>query len=141
MKVVINKCFGGFGLSLKAQQAYANRKGFTLWFYRQTKYPFRDDGVTEYTRIGANDEGLFAHPHRTDHGDVFDGECSNKECYYYPEIPRDDPDLIAVVTEMGEAANGECAKLAIVEIPDGVEFQIEEYDGNEHIAEAHRTWS
>jgi len=30
--------------------------------------------------------------------------------------------------------------LAIVEIPDDVEYTIEEYDGNEHVAEAHRTW-
>ena len=27
-----------------------------------------------------------------------------------------------------------------VEIPDDVEWQIEEYDGTEHISEKHRTW-
>jgi hypothetical protein len=139
MKVVINRCFGGFGLSLAALQAYANRKGITLYFYRQTKYEFRE-GVTEYERVDDAQSSLFAHAHRADHGAVFDGKCSNEDCYYYPEIPRNDHDLIAVVTEMGEAANGECAKLAIIEIPDGVEFEISEYDGNEHLAEAHRTW-
>jgi hypothetical protein len=30
--------------------------------------------------------------------------------------------------------------LEIVEIPDDVEYTIEEYDGLEHIAEKHRTW-
>jgi len=30
--------------------------------------------------------------------------------------------------------------LRIIEIPDGVEWQIEEYDGDEWIAEKHRTW-
>jgi hypothetical protein len=30
--------------------------------------------------------------------------------------------------------------LRIVEIPDGVEWHISEYDGIEHIAENHRTW-
>jgi hypothetical protein len=59
---------------------------------------------------------------------------------YHREIARDDPDLVAVVRELGDAAGGKCAKLEIVEIPDGVKWQIEEYDGSEHVAEAHRTW-
>jgi hypothetical protein len=28
----------------------------------------------------------------------------------------------------------------VVEIPDDVNWQVEEYDGMEHIAEKHRTW-
>jgi hypothetical protein len=49
--------------------------------------------------------------------------------------------LIAVVEELGEAANGWAASLKIVEIPDGVEWFIHEYDGREHVAERHRTWN
>jgi hypothetical protein len=45
------------------------------------------------------------------------------------------------VQELGEAANGQYAKLKVVTIPDDVEWTIEEYDGMEWIAEAHRTWS
>lgn len=56
------------------------------------------------------------------------------------EPERNDPDLVAVVEELGEAANGRFSKLRVVEIPDGVEWQIEEYDGLEWIAEKHRTW-
>ena len=56
-------------------------------------------------------------------------------------IYRDDPELVQVVEELGDEANGIHAKLAVVEIPDGVEWQIEEYDGMEWIAEKHRTWS
>ena len=56
-------------------------------------------------------------------------------------IARDDPDLVKVVKQLGKEANGECASLAIVEIPDYVDcWQIEEYDGSEHIAEKHQTW-
>lgn len=49
--------------------------------------------------------------------------------------------LIQVVEELGKEANGRCADLSIIEIPDDVEWQIEEYDGKEWIAEKHRTWN
>jgi hypothetical protein len=55
-------------------------------------------------------------------------------------VERNDPVLIQVVEEMGDAAGGQFASLGIVEIPDGVQWQIEEYDGMEWVAEKHRTW-
>lgn len=60
--------------------------------------------------------------------------------YGYPEIERTDPRLVAVVEELGKKASGPTAELRVVEIPDGIEYEIEEYDGYEHIAEVHRTW-
>jgi hypothetical protein len=45
------------------------------------------------------------------------------------------------VQELGEKANDRFSKLKIVEIPDDVQWEIQEYDGWEHIAENHRTWS
>lgn len=92
MKIVINRCFGGFGLSEKALEEYKTRKGI--------------------------DEKIWSWG-----------------------INRDDPDLIDIVENMGKAANSGFAKLKIVEIPDDVEWEISEYDGLEHIAEKHRTWS
>lgn len=59
----------------------------------------------------------------------------------YPDVERNDPDLVAVVEELGEKAAGPCASLKVVEIPDDVEWWIEEYDGVEHVAEAHLRWS
>jgi len=53
---------------------------------------------------------------------------------------RDDPVLIEVVERLGKEADGAHAKLKIVEIPDDVEWTIEEYDGVEWVAEVHRTW-
>ena len=61
--------------------------------------------------------------------------------FYDRDIPRDDQILIQVFKELGDAANGFAADLKIVEIPDGVNWEIEEYDGNEWVAEVHRTWS
>lgn len=63
------------------------------------------------------------------------------ENWWYADIERDDPYLVQVVREMGSSANGKYAKLKIVEIPGDIEWEIAEYDGNEWVAEKHRTWS
>ena len=55
-------------------------------------------------------------------------------------IKRNDPFLIKVIEELGENANGLCAEISIVEIPDGTDYIISEYDGVEHVAERHQTW-
>lgn len=56
------------------------------------------------------------------------------------DISRDDPYLIQVVEEFDMEADGFCAKLKIIEIPDDIEWEIEEYDGKEHVVEKHRRW-
>lgn len=55
-------------------------------------------------------------------------------------LQRDDPDLVAVIEDLGTAADGEFAQLKIVEVPREVSWVIEEYDGMEWVAERHRTW-
>ena len=64
------------------------------------------------------------------------------ESIYLTSRPEDrtDPLLIQVVEELGDEASGSCAELRIIEIPDGIDYEIDEYDGREHIAEVHRTW-
>ena len=52
------------------------------------------------------------------------------------DIDRDDPHLVAVV----EGLDGEDHSLKVVEIPDDVKWHIAEQDGNEWVAEDHRTW-
>lgn len=138
MRVVINKCYGGFGLSPLAQVAYAKRKGKDLTFYHQIKYEFRD-GYDEYERVELPESGPIAHALTKDFGPrilkLQDGY------YWYPTIERGDPDLLAVIDEMGcEAASDSMAKLRVVEIPDGVEWEIDEYDGMERVREAARSW-
>jgi hypothetical protein len=54
---------------------------------------------------------------------------------------RDDPHLVATVETLGASANGDHAALKVVEIPSDVEWELVDYDGCEHIAERHRTWS
>ena len=111
MKIVINKCYGGFGLSNKAFEEYLKRKGIEF--------------ITgeEKSILGENR-----------YYDKYGNHLSDYD------IDRDDPDLVAVVEELGEEANGPFAELEVAEIPDDVEWTIEEHDGFEWIAEAHRTW-
>ena len=78
-KVVINQCFGGFGLSAEAAAAWESRTGreFDPW-----------------------------------------------------DVPRHDPDLVAVKMLFGKAANGGSSDLIVETIP-GNQYRIHEYDGAE----------
>jgi hypothetical protein len=60
---------------------------------------------------------------------------------YHWEIARDNPHLVQVVEQLGAAASARYSKLKVVEVPDDVEWTLEEYDGCEWVAENHRTWS
>ena len=48
------------------------------------------------------------------------------------EISRHHPELVRVVEELGEGANGSCARLDIEEI-EGDRYRIDEYDGRESV--------
>ena len=52
------------------------------------------------------------------------------------DIARDDPHLVAVV----EGLDAEKHTLKVVEVPEDVKWHIAEQDGNEWVAEDHRTW-
>ena len=67
-------------------------------------------------------------------------ECKEDEICDLFDNDRTNPKLIECVEQLGEAANGPCSELKIVEIPDGAQYIIADYDGKEHIAELHRTW-
>lgn len=49
------------------------------------------------------------------------------------DFVRHDLALVHVVEELGEAASGMFAKLAIFELPDGASYRIDEYDGYESV--------
>jgi hypothetical protein len=91
MKIVINACHGGFGLSEKALEIYRKE--------------VNDTEADEW------------------------------------DIPRDHPVLVRLVQELRDEVNTRFSELKVVEIPDGIEWTICEYDGLEWVAEAHRTWS
>lgn len=141
MKIVINSCFGGFSLSRKAVQRLAELQGRECYFFEH-KYvnneyvpisdPFSETArrYTFWTTFDVPDPNAFE-----DEKELYDKHYINNR----PD-DRTDPLLVQVVEELGDEANGDCAKLRIVEVPDGIEWEIDEYDGVEHIAEKHRTW-
>lgn len=161
MKVVINACFGGFSLSAKAVKRLAELQGRECYFFtHQTKPVFDFDKQVPITIEEADGPGIFIWsafdiPNAPEViGKSFrdsDGTYKTynalygKHCLTSRELERHDPLLIQVVEELGgghrQGASGKRAELKIVEIPDGVAYVIEEYDGNEHVAEKHETWS
>jgi translation initiation factor 2 alpha subunit (eIF-2alpha) len=139
MKVVVNKCYGGFSLSDKAVEMVMKRKGLECFRYKQTKYRYKD-GVNEYIRCETfDDSDRFTHYLTEDLGEKTN-KLPNGTYWNDRHLDRDDTDLVAVVEELGEEANGRFAKLKVIEIPDDIEWTIDEYDGVETIHEVHRSW-
>lgn len=116
MKIVINDCFGGFTLSDKAHERLIEL------------------GVKHYNSyndIPENDN----EPRIITSDSLFGKYTDNFNNDY-----RTNPLLIQVVEELGEEASGFCGQLIIIEIPDDVKWQIENYDGMESVHEIHRSW-
>lgn len=137
MKIIVNRCFGGFGLSPKAISEYLKLKGKECHFYKQ------DYGKKVYRKISTEDASSYDTSLTKDLGQEVSANWDdiNPYYFYYNNIERNDPDLVKVVESIGvEEASGEMAELEIVEIPDDVQWEIDEYDGSETIHEVHRSW-
>ena len=144
-KIVINTCYGGFGLSNLALKQYAALTGRMCYFFRS-----EGSGYYNYIPVGDDYTGSFRESFDIPNpNEVLDPHRGDREKYnliytqhaiYDRHIERDDPNLIKVVETLGDAANGEHAELKVVEIPDNVKFEITEYDGIESVEEIHRRW-
>lgn len=133
MKIVINDCYGGFGLSHKGMIRYAEIKGFKLYAYTTSYDKSSEDYRKTILWDGTGNEPFFLSYSTSP-------ELDGKNHFWKGDIERNDSALIQVVEELGAEANGNYSSLKIVEIPDDVKWHIAEYDGNEHVAEDHRTW-
>lgn len=156
MKVVINRCYGGFGLSKEAVKRMAELQGRPCYLFTQ-EFSDRSAELGRYVPTSHSKKELLWHafdvPNPNDvlaqskpwHEMNLDERHAHNELYVQRSVDskpgnRSDPLLIRVVEELGKKANGHCAALAIIEIPDGIEYDVEEYDGLEWVAEKHRTW-
>lgn len=144
MKIVINACYGGFGLSHKAMMRYFEIKGQTV--YPEKVKPFFDSLI--FNKEKNDDDDIFfsywmywtlPQEKRKDSLGIKNPTAEHIDYY---NIERNDSALVQTVEELGsEGASSLLSKLKIVEIPDDVGWTIEEYDGSEWVAEKHRTWS
>ena len=100
-EVVLNKKYGGFSLSNAAMELYLTRKGLDYY-------------------IGNDEYGSPVY-HLTE---------TNQPVYDY-HIKRNDATLVAVVRELGEAANTVHSKLVVEEI--NICAEIDSYDGKEFL--------
>lgn len=123
-KIVIAE-WGVFQPSEAAIRAYAARKGFSIY-----------DAVWRWMAPRYWTVPLEQRPESPDY------EFEKRYLFDADSIKRDDPDLIAVIEELGEACDTKDCTLKIVEIPDGVRWYIdaETRGGGEQVAEQHRTW-
>ncbi len=62
-----------------------------------------------------------------------------KNDYDYDKLPRDDKNLIITIEDLKEDASDD-GDIRIIEIPDDVDWFIEDYDGAEWVSEVHQTW-
>jgi hypothetical protein len=149
MKVVINTCFGGFSLSAKATKRLAELEGKECYFFvGGLNEPYKEIPIEETRSVHCLMWVAFSVKNPSDilpeNREMKDNLKFNKiwETIYITNSPDDrtNPNLIKVVEELNEEANGTCADLKVVVIPDGVEYEIYEYDGNESVHEKHRSW-
>ena len=111
MKIVINRDYGGFGLSDDAIRMYLAKKNL-VWE--------EESGAFNMT--------------------IFWLDRANEKLFWENDLERNDPALVEVVERLGKDANGRYASLKVVEIPKNVNWEIQENDGMEWISEVHRTW-
>lgn len=137
MEVVINRCFGGFGLSREAAVALIERDSEVIEIMDEADY-FGEKGFQGDRTPGPDG---FYQSQWSESVLMKDGKVFRPRIDMGSDEYRSHPDLVAVVRELGERASAALAELHIVQIPDGTKFVIEEYDGLEHVAEQHRTWS
>ena len=113
MKVVINKCWGGFSISKVAAEFMAKRGN------KRAKAILSEDKKKwyGYLRYALDDVDIVTE-----------------------EQIRSDPDLVAAVEALGESANGELAHLVIVTVPDDAKWYIDNRDGMESVHQEHEVY-
>lgn len=143
-RVVINVCHGGFGLSEEAVLRYLELCGRKCWPEYDTKFSSLT-GPT-YWLVPPGADRMESDPVNWSEMSLAERQAHNQkysdQVFYDRDIARDDPFLVQVVQELGtDAASGRHAELKVVEIPADVDWEINEYDGAEWVAERHRTWA
>jgi hypothetical protein len=125
-----------------------NRTGSGLWLSYEAMIRVRERDPSAFREALEPDESDLdtAFPLRDGYWAVPEPEAlvtPEGKMLFSESVARDNAALVAVVEEMGEDSWGEegYAVLEVVEIPDGVDYYIDERSGSgEVIHEKHRVW-
>lgn len=162
MKIVINNDYGGYSLSPLAIKRFAEITGQSCYFFNKN---YTKDGLYgNYYEISLeeanktlfctvfnvkNPNDYLSKFHKKDHKSKTKEEIIEENKIWnqiYLDLrmfseDRTNPLLLQIVEELGDKADGSCASLKIIDIPDDMEYEIEEYDGKEWVSEIHNRWS
>ena len=138
-EIVINKCWGGFGLSSKAvlelkksgcphiterdeEEYFKCDRGSWKEIFKNISWEKYKEQSRGFLDIAKAENGKL----------LMDGHSDdNRTCRM----------LVRVVKKLKSDADGEHASLKVVNIPNGVKWGIHEYDGMETVEEKHRSWA
>jgi len=126
MEIVINSCYGGFGVSINVLKE----------LYKMKSSCIKIVPIKEYFKDYPDKNSIIKfHEHLKIKNNIImlDDKDDN--------TIRVNKDLIKIIKKLRKKADGEYAELKIIKIPNNIEWAIEEYDGFEYITEKHRTWN
>jgi hypothetical protein len=133
-KIVINNCYGGFGLSNEAKERLLEKVGIDV------KYAFNINSFRKiYVIDKINEDKIKKHKwieiYSKDY--LLKNKIKDNEIPIYvydDDIPRHMPELVEVVEELKEKANDIYSKLKIINCYSKI-YKIDEYDGLEKLVE------
>jgi len=116
MEIILNKCFGGYGISAEAiklcRDAGATWAQWPNSFLPGEKYEEGSDEICDRPYV------------------PYEARDSSRTC----------PILIKLVKDGTTSVNDRYAKLEVVDIPEGVAYEISEYDGIESVEAPRQIW-
>ena len=146
MKLVINKRYGGFGLSYTAMMRIFDLKEIEVYpFYRKfisenRSYTFQriDKDFIESGSIMSGVSYFESNPKEDNFSmteQEYYGGGGPGEVFldFEGDFRRNDISLVQAVEELGRKANGRFSRLKIVEIPENHSYRIRDYDGVETV--------
>lgn len=141
MELVLNKCYGGYGLSHAAKMKILEKKGITVFPYlnvktddfEKSKYKKISDQTLEEIGQSYPYVAYFQNDPVQDEivVDWMDKNRADYKGFDFDDLERFDKELVETVKELGDKSGGKFAYLEVVEIPDGASFEISDYDGIE----------
>lgn len=141
MKIMLNKCYGGFGFSYDFWLRYYKEvKNIELYIYKR-EYDYGDimiyKKVSEIEKRSSFFSSIILSS--VDLGDrVNQDSLYNSEFIISPSARelREDKNAIRIFEENPELYNGWAANIVVVDIPDGMKYTISDYDGIETLRPA-----